>query len=92
MSKLSIAVNVSDHLQGKLDAPGVVVQFGDYECPASSTKSRAGHAVSIDSAEKASQRGIVWRGAAGGSLGVRPWPDAPPEYGNDRAFQQNKAF
>src|SRR5262249_8020783 len=34
MNKLSIAVNVSDHLQGSLDAPRVLVQYGDYECPA----------------------------------------------------------
>ena len=34
MNKLSIAVNGSDHLQGSLDAPRVLVQYGDYECPA----------------------------------------------------------
>jgi len=34
MNRLSIAVNVSDHLQGSLDAPRVLVQYGDYECSA----------------------------------------------------------
>jgi len=34
MNKLSIAVNVSDHVQGSLDAPRVLVQYGDYECSA----------------------------------------------------------
>ena len=34
MSKLSIAVNVGVHLKGKLDAPRVLVEYGDYECPA----------------------------------------------------------
>jgi protein-disulfide isomerase len=34
MNRLSIAVNVNDHLQGSLDAPRVLVQYGDYECSA----------------------------------------------------------
>ena len=34
MNKLSIAVNVGVHLKGKLDAPRVLVEYGDYECPA----------------------------------------------------------
>jgi protein-disulfide isomerase len=34
MNRLSIAINVSDHLQGSLDAPRVLVEYGDYECSA----------------------------------------------------------
>jgi len=34
MNRLSIAVHVSDHLQGSLDASRNLVQYGDYECSA----------------------------------------------------------
>ncbi|MBC7418108.1 MAG: thioredoxin domain-containing protein [Pedobacter sp.] len=33
MSKLKIAVNEEDHLQGNKGAKVVVVEYGDYECP-----------------------------------------------------------
>jgi protein-disulfide isomerase len=33
MSKLSIPVSVSDHLQGHLTAECSLVEYGDYECP-----------------------------------------------------------
>ena len=33
MSKLSAPVTSDDHLQGAMDAPCTVVEYGDYECP-----------------------------------------------------------
>ncbi len=33
MSKLSIAVNAGDHVQGDLAAGCILVEYGDYECP-----------------------------------------------------------
>jgi protein-disulfide isomerase len=33
MSKLSIPVSAEDHLQGNIDAPCQLVEYGDYECP-----------------------------------------------------------
>lgn len=33
MSKLTIAVTKHDHLQGDLNAPCSLVEYGDYECP-----------------------------------------------------------
>jgi protein-disulfide isomerase len=33
MSKLSIPVSAEDHIQGDVDAPCKLVEYGDYECP-----------------------------------------------------------
>ena len=33
MSKLSVAVNAQDHVQGNPDALWTIVEYGDYECP-----------------------------------------------------------
>jgi len=33
MSHLSIPVSAADHLQGRADAPLVLVEYGDFECP-----------------------------------------------------------
>lgn len=33
MSKLRVPVDVKDHIQGDLQAPALVVEYGDYECP-----------------------------------------------------------
>ncbi len=33
MSKLSIPVTEKDHVQGNLNAPCTLVEYGDYECP-----------------------------------------------------------
>jgi protein-disulfide isomerase len=33
MSKLSIAVNADDHIQGNLAAESSLIEYGDYECP-----------------------------------------------------------
>jgi protein-disulfide isomerase len=33
MSTLKIAISDEDHIQGKVDAPCTLVEYGDYECP-----------------------------------------------------------
>ena len=33
MSKLSVPVNDKDHRQGDPDAPSILVEYGDYQCP-----------------------------------------------------------
>jgi protein-disulfide isomerase len=33
MSKLSVAVSARDHIQGDAEAPCILVEYGDYQCP-----------------------------------------------------------
>jgi protein-disulfide isomerase len=34
MAVLSVPINSADHVQGNLQAPATLVEYGDYECPA----------------------------------------------------------
>jgi len=34
VSRLSVPISADDHIQGKIDSPCQLVEYGDYECPA----------------------------------------------------------